>query len=460
MCCRTRLVSSALVLMLIPAAGRVTAQVAGCGEWEVLPSPNPPGSDYSVLKGVAVVAPDDVWAVGAYTAYYQGSLRNYTLAMHFDGQEWSIVPTPNPSPTPDLTYCGLEAVAALGPNDVWAAGYKNDVGHGGVYVGTHMLVLHWDGASWEVVDTPLPPYYQSIWQQVSGDNIRNIVASAPDDLWFFGDWVEILDPGLSYYRGLALHWDGSSMTITDTPQISGTPGTGLEAGSALAADDIWAVGGGSDGDDADLSMILHWDGSSWTQVPGPTPGYFSRLYDVVALGPNDVWASGDYFDGAYHPLFLHWDGSSWTQHASAFGSRAFAPLAPDRLLSLAGGSVGLWDGSEWTATEPLPETYISIADADVFGECALWTVGRTFVGSTQLTFTARLNSIAPPVVPGDLDCNGTIGFGDINPFVLCLSNPAAWESAYPGCPAANGDLNADGTVDFEDINPFVSLLTR
>ena len=65
----------------------------------------------------------------------------------------------------------------------------------------------------------------------------------------------------------------------------------------------------------------------------------------------------------------------------------------------------------------------------------------------------------PPVLRGDLNCDGQADFGDINSFVLALSNPAAYAGAFPCCPAANGDINQDGEVDFGDINPFVALLS-
>jgi len=65
----------------------------------------------------------------------------------------------------------------------------------------------------------------------------------------------------------------------------------------------------------------------------------------------------------------------------------------------------------------------------------------------------------PPFLRGDLNCDGQVGFGDINPFVLRLSNPATYDALYPDCPDANGDINADGTVGFGDINPFVALLS-
>ena len=60
---------------------------------------------------------------------------------------------------------------------------------------------------------------------------------------------------------------------------------------------------------------------------------------------------------------------------------------------------------------------------------------------------------------GDLDCNGNCDFGDINPFVLALNDPAGYRTAFPDCDIYLADLNADGHVDFGDINPFVALLS-
>jgi hypothetical protein len=60
---------------------------------------------------------------------------------------------------------------------------------------------------------------------------------------------------------------------------------------------------------------------------------------------------------------------------------------------------------------------------------------------------------------GDLDCNGWVDFEDINPFVLAIADPVAYQTAYPDCNFLNGDCNGDGIVDFDDINPFVVLLS-
>ncbi len=85
---------------------------------------------------------------------------------------------------------------------------------------------------------------------------------------------------------------------------------------------------------------------------------------------------------------------------------------------------------------------------------------RFFAGSPSLMTTGWDNfCLAPGVGTGDLNCDGVIDFGDINPFVMLLSDPAGYQAAFPNCCVQNGDCNLDGVVDFGDINPFVALLS-
>jgi hypothetical protein len=65
-----------------------------------------------------------------------------------------------------------------------------------------------------------------------------------------------------------------------------------------------------------------------------------------------------------------------------------------------------------------------------------------------------------PPCTGDLNCDGTVNFGDINPFVLILSNFQVWQQTYSGCPWQNGDIDGNGSPGFEDINPFVGLIVQ
>lgn len=61
---------------------------------------------------------------------------------------------------------------------------------------------------------------------------------------------------------------------------------------------------------------------------------------------------------------------------------------------------------------------------------------------------------------GDLNCDDHVDFGDINPFVMALTNPARYQATYPDCNRLNGDCNGDARADFGDINPFVRLLAN
>jgi hypothetical protein len=60
---------------------------------------------------------------------------------------------------------------------------------------------------------------------------------------------------------------------------------------------------------------------------------------------------------------------------------------------------------------------------------------------------------------GDLNCDGSVDYSDINPFTQVLSNPAAYGLAYPDCDARRADVNGDGTINYADINSFVALLS-
>lgn len=66
----------------------------------------------------------------------------------------------------------------------------------------------------------------------------------------------------------------------------------------------------------------------------------------------------------------------------------------------------------------------------------------------------------PAALLGDLNCDGAVNVFDIDPFVLALTDAAAYAAAYPDCDAMRADITGDGAVNVFDIDPFVSLLTE
>jgi hypothetical protein len=87
------------------------------------------------------------------------------------------------------------------------------------------------------------------------------------------------------------------------------------------------------------------------------------------------------------------------------------------------------------------------------------TWGDGTIGASSLSEWHYVRyGIVPIPMTGDVNCDGTVDFRDINPFVQALTDQMDYKDTYPGCWLENADVNADGSVDFGDINPFIELL--
>jgi hypothetical protein len=114
-------------------------------QWSVVSVPQRAGGN---LSSVTALSPTNVWAVGS-----QGLSAQRTLVMHYDGKSWTVVPSPNPSEEYSADNV-LRGVAAVGPNDVWAVGmYQNE--HTSIHQ-HRTLTEHWNGTAWSIVASPSP----------------------------------------------------------------------------------------------------------------------------------------------------------------------------------------------------------------------------------------------------------------------------------------------------------------
>lgn len=141
--------------------------------------------------------------------------------------------------------------------------------------------------------------------------------------------------------GTALRWDGASFTVQETPTTEDLWGVW-----GASPDDLWAVGGSGFAESE--AVIVHWDGSAWTQVELPPLERDSRgLFKVWGTGADDVYAVG------HLGLVLHWDGATWTE-LFVGASNDLVSLwgtGPDHIVIVGGrsnGSVSFWDGETWT----------------------------------------------------------------------------------------------------------------
>ncbi len=106
------------------------------------------------------------------------------------------------------------------------------------------------------------------------------------------------------------------------------------------------------------------------------------------------------------------------------------------------------------------------------GNAHLISMNTTTVGVVNGTLTIASNApdqltrfvtltgevVADSLLIGDLNCDGTVDFFDIDPFLLALFNPGLYAIQYPECDPLAGDTNDDGSVDFFDIDPFLAIL--
>jgi hypothetical protein len=97
----------------------------------------PVGGYDSSLNSISAVSGNDIWAVGEQNL-------NQTVTEHWNGTSWMVVPSPTiiTSNAQDT----LSGVVALSSRDVWAAG---SVLEG--FVTTKTLALHWNGTIWQIV---------------------------------------------------------------------------------------------------------------------------------------------------------------------------------------------------------------------------------------------------------------------------------------------------------------------
>lgn len=68
------------------------------------------------------------------------------------------------------------------------------------------------------------------------------------------------------------------------------------------------------------------------------------------------------------------------------------------------------------------------------------------------------NGCGTEITPGDINCDGEVNAFDIDPFLLALTDPDAYDAAFPECSIEAADLNHDGAITNFDIDPFVALL--
>jgi hypothetical protein len=160
-----------------------------------------------------------------------------------------------------------------------------------------MLFLHWDGAAWKETARPSPERIV---------RLDGVVVTGSASVWAAGFAWDSQGPIV------VAHWDGSSWSLVQTPDITNFRGTrGPLAITALSDDDVWVVGSIFSQDTSILEerlLILHWNGSAWNKLPVDSPAKNLIANGISTAARGSVWIVGSRYDpdlGLQIPLLLH-----------------------------------------------------------------------------------------------------------------------------------------------------------
>jgi hypothetical protein len=163
---------------------------------------------------------------------------------------------------------GLERLRALAPNDVWATGIRYSAAPAtsiNWLVSSTPVVYHYDGASWQTVDT-------------------HTLAGA--------QWVEVVS--------------ASDLWATRSVMTSDIPGQRAPTMRQIQA-------------------LYHFSNGAWREVPLP----YGDLRDFAVIADastaTDIWAGGSYHvwtphangtggSGGTYPVLLHYVNGEWTEY--------------------------------------------------------------------------------------------------------------------------------------------------
>lgn len=394
--------------------------------WSIVSTPNPT-AEVNQLIGVACVNAADCWAVGNERPI-GGQDGTSALVEHWDGSEWSLVPTPAAS----ATDSDLDAVTCISSADCWAVGIAG-------------LAEHWDGSSWSIVATP---------NQSSAVELLGVSCTSSSDCWAVGD------SGIGSPVTLTEHWDGSAWSIVASPNPSPSDQNYLSGVDCLSISDCWASGYSVVAGHSDDTLIEQWDGSAWSIVATPdTSATQNILAGMACPSSSDCWAVGN---ADTQTLIEHGTSSALPTATTLTSSNDPARIGQSVTYTATVGVIPPGTGSP-TGNVSFSDDSVPISGCDavvVSAQKATCTVTYPRTGSHDIvaTYSGDDNfsaSASPPLGEAVISCLfATFGcdLAGAN-----LENADLAGAIYVGANFSRGDLAG---ADLEDITLLFTTLAQ
>src|SRR5215831_12458195 len=315
------------------------------------------------FQDTAGISATSTWAAGAscVSACGTASAIYRTLIVRWNGASWSRAASASPGQS-----AKLYSVSARPGGSAWAAGYSCASGCGTASSVDRTLILRWNGVSWSRAASPSPGRVAALY---------SVSAGPGGSAWAvgFSCCASKVD------RTLILRWNGTRWSRAASP----SPGrnavlNGVSAGPGGSA---WAAGYSCvsrcfTASEVDRTLVLRWNGASWSRAASASPGQSAKLYSVSAGPGGSAWAAGlscasgcGTASEVDRTLILRWNGAGWSLAASASPGRVAALYSVSAGPGGSAWAVGFsccaskvdrtlilrWNGARWSrAASPSP----------------------------------------------------------------------------------------------------------
>jgi hypothetical protein len=268
-------------------------------EWKVQTTPNPSGAKESLLKGISCVSSSWCTADGSYES--SGEVTE-TLAEVWNGTEWKTQTTPNPSGALESDLGGVSCASSTACE---ANGWDYD--NAGVEV---TLAEVWNGTEWKTQTTPNP-------SGAKASALAGISCSSSSECFASGT----SENSEGKYVALSEHWNGTEWGLQTTPDPSGAKDTYLQAASCTTGSACTASGYYENAASDRATLAERWNGTEWAiqSTPAPTKAEGTILYRVSCSTASACTAVGEYrvvseyedTEPVYAALAERWNGTEW-----------------------------------------------------------------------------------------------------------------------------------------------------
>ena len=330
-------------------SGLVAAGPAGAATWTVQPSPSIARSE---LLGVSCGSAHDCLAVGDRTV--GGHTR--TLAEHWNGSAWSVTP---------LAVVGGASLSVLQGVDCRSAHWCMAVGFSRRGGTEKPLAERWSGTRWSILPTPdpSPSWPRHRLYGVSCPTTRFCLAAGDFGTETLSPFFT------STFKAWVVRWNGSRWSVAHVINAPKGTAKDFSGVSCASTHGCLMVGSFSSQSVEGRPLGLWFDGRHWRDLRPPNPAESSSLSSASCTSSASCMAVGRQFVSRdQNALAERWNGHHWStrvpprpagdggaelagvacrsrSHCTAVG--ASGPADPT------GGLAEGWNGFSWTI-QPTP----------------------------------------------------------------------------------------------------------